>query len=190
MIQALHNRIRTAGWLALMLLAGCENDPAAVRQINSRELGKDVARQVQVRYSLGGRRKALLTAPLMYRVQDTASYIEFPETLHVDFYNERGDSLESRLDARYAKYRDAQSLVYLRDQVRVMNTLGDTLYCEELYWDRSRKGVEFYTDKPVRIRRRLQIIDGTGMEASQDFKEWHILHPAGYVQVPAAEFPN
>lgn len=190
MITAAHTWVKTAGILATVLLCGCENDPATVRQINARELGKDVARNVQIRYSLGSRRKAILVSPLMYRVQDTASYVEFPETLHVDFYNDRGDSIESRLDARYAKYRDAQSLVYLKDNVRVLNVLGDTLYCEELYWDRSRKGFEFYTDKPVRIRRRFQIIDGTGMEARQDFREWHILHPAGFVQVPAAEFPN
>ena len=50
---------------------------------------------------------------------------------------------------------------------------GDTLYCDELWWDRNRTGNEFYTDKPVRIRTKTQIINGTGMEASQDFKNWH-----------------
>jgi len=190
MMGSTRTRVLLISLVTLTFIIGCENDPAKVREINDRELGKDVARNVQIRYSLGGLRKALLTSPLMYRVQDTTSYVEFPQTIHVDFFTETGDSIESRLDARYAKYRDAQNIVFLKDQVRVMNVLGDTLYCDELYWDRSRKGFEFYTDKPVRIRRRLQVIDGTGMEARQDFKEWHILHPAGYVQVKAAEFPN
>ena len=116
-----------------------------MQKINAKELGKDVAKQVVIRYSLGGRKKAILTSPLMYRVQDTTSYVEFPNSLHVDFYNEKGDTIESRLDAKYAKYLDAQAFVFLKDSVRVLNVLGDTLYCNELYWDRSKTGNEFYT---------------------------------------------
>lgn len=186
----MHIKIMAAIFFGCFFLCGCENKLADVQKINSKELGKDVAKNVVVRYSLGEVKKAILTAPLMYRVQDTSSYVEFPNTLHVDFYNEKGDSIESRLDAKYAKYRDAQSVVFLKDSVRVLNVLGDTLYCDELYWNRDRTGTEFYTDKPVRIRRRMQIIDGTGLEARQDFKEWHIIHPAGFVKVPGSEFPD
>lgn len=170
-------------------LCGCENDTKSVF-VDKKELGKDVARNVVTRYSIAGKKKAVLTAPLMYKVQDTTSYIEFPNTLHVDFYNEKGDSIESRLDAKYARYRETKSVVFLKDSVRVINVLGDTLYCDELYWDRNRTSVEFYTDKPVRIRRKMETIDGTGIEARQDFKEWHILHPVGYLKVPASEFPE
>jgi len=149
-----------------------------------------VAKNVLTRYSIGGKKKALLTAPLMYKVQDAEPYIEFPNTLHVDFFNDSSGIIESRLDAKYAKYRESKSIVFLKDSVRVINTLGDTLYCNELYWDRNRTGAEFYTDKPVRIRRLMQTIDGTGIDARQDFKEWHILHPVGYVKVPGSEFPD
>ena len=188
MIQQ-HIKTMAAFITGCLFLCSCENKLADVHPIKD-ELGKDVAKKVLIRYSLGGRKKAILTAPLMYRVQDTTSYIEFPNTLHVDFYNARGDSIESRLDAKYARYKDAQSIVFLRDSVKIVNVLGDTLYCNELYWDRAKTGNEFYTDKPVRIRRKMQIIDGTGMEARQDFKEWHIIHPAGFVKVPGTEFPN
>ena len=125
----------------------------------------------------------------MYRVQDTVTYVEFPKGMHVDFYG-LSDSVESKMDARYAKYKDSQSKMFLKDSVRVINVLGDTLYCDELYWDRSITGAEFFTDKPVRIRRKTQIIDGVGMDAKQDFTEWHIVHPKGFVKVSNAEFPN
>lgn len=190
-IKKNHITIAAALFTGCFFLYSCENDLAQVQKINAKELGKDVAKKVAIRYSLGGKKKAVLTAPLMYRVQDTTSYIEFPQTLHVDFYNATGDTIESRLDAKYARYRDAQSIVFLKDSVRVYNTsTGDTLYCDELYWDRNRLNNEFYTDKPVKIRRKMQIIDGTGMEARQDFKEWHIIHPTGFVKVPGSEFPN
>ena len=124
----------------------------------------------------------------MYRVQDTIPYVEFPKNIHVDFFDIR-DSIDSKLDAKYARYKESQSKVFLKDSVRVINVKGDTLYCNELYWDRSHTGAEFYTDKPVRIRTRTEIIDGIGMEARQDFKEWYIIHPTGVIKVSGAQFP-
>jgi hypothetical protein len=59
-----------------------------------------------------------------------------------------------------------------------------------LYWDKSKINQEFYTEKPVKIRTRTQIINGIGMDARQDFKEWHIVHPIGFVKVPSSQFPD
>ncbi|MBK6633158.1 MAG: LPS export ABC transporter periplasmic protein LptC [Chitinophagaceae bacterium] len=137
----------------------------------------------------GGKAKAKLLSPLMLRVQDVNPYVEFPKTLHVDFFNENGE-IDSRLDALYGKYFEKESKVFLKDSVKVINILGDTLYCNELWWDRNRTGNEFYTDKAVRIRRKLQIIDGIGMQASQDFKSWVIINPVGVINVPNTQFPT
>jgi LPS export ABC transporter protein LptC len=171
-------------------LFSCENKLEDVKNINSKSVGKDEAINVNIKYSIGGKKKAVLTSPLMYRVLNAENYVEFPKTIHVDFYNDAGDTLESRLDAHYAKYQENQSKVFLKDSVKVINRVGDTLYCNELYWDRSKTNQEFYTDKPVRIRRKMQIIDGIGLDARQDFKEWHIIQPIGFVKVPGSEFPN
>lgn len=151
--------------------------------------GKDRAKDVVIDYSVQGKKKALLKGPVMYRVQDTVTFAEFPQTLHVDFFDSR-DSIESYLDARYGRYTEGQSRVFLKDSVRITNRLGDTLYCEELYWDRARLNQEFYTDKPVRIRRKTEVIDGVGMSARQDFREWVILNPVGQVKVPRSSFPD
>ncbi len=170
-------------------LCGCENDEQEISDLYNRKAGVEEAKDVTVKYSLGGKRKALLVSPVMYRVQDTVAYIEFPKTLHVDFFG-ANDSVESKLDARYGKYKETQSKVFLKDSVRVINIKGDTLYCDELYWDRDKTGKEFYTDKPVRIRTKDHIIDGIGMEAKQDFKEWHIMESTGFLKVPASQLPQ
>lgn len=175
--------------IALGLFSSCGNSDKELADFQNRKVGVEIAKEVRIQYTLGGQKKALLTGPLMYRVQDTIPYIEFPQSIHVDFFDDR-DSLESTLDARYAQYKDTYSKVFMRDSVRVINIKGDTLYCDELYWDRSRTGVEFYTEKPVRIRTRTHIIDGVGMEARQDFKEWHIKESKGIIKVPNSEFPN
>lgn len=180
--------------LGILLLAGllsaCENDANQVNNLNRKKMGVEEAKDVRVVYTLGGKTKAILTAPLMLNVQDTTVYVEFPKTIHTDFYNEAGIN-ESKLDALYAKYKRYENIIFIRDSVRVINMLrGDTLYCNELYWNRSHVGNEFYTDKPVRIRTKTQILNGIGMESSQDFKNWHIIQTTGVISVPAARFPG
>ncbi len=176
-------------FLGCIFLSACENSDKDIKGMSSKTIGIEEAKNVVVRYSIGGRQKAVLSGPLMYRVQDTVPYIEFPSTIHVDFFNSE-DSIESILDAKYAKYKETQKKVFLKDSVRIINVKGDTLYSDELYWDRSRTNAEFYTEKPVKIRTRTHIINGIGMEARQDFKEWHILQSTGEIKVPTSQFPN
>lgn len=175
--------------MSCFFIASCENSEKQLYDLTSRRIGVEEGKEIKINYSIGGKTKSVLTAPLMLRYQDTVPYIEFPKTIHADFYD---DSLhiESRLDARYARYMETESKVFLRDSVRLFNRNGDTLYCNELYWDRNKIGKEFYTDKPVRIRTKTHIIDGTGLEAPQDFTGWSIYHPKGFIKVPASDFPQ
>ena len=169
---------------------GCENNVTEVRKLNTKSLGVEEGRNIVLNYTIGGKIKTILKAPLMLRIQDTTNFVEFPQTLTADFYNDQG-IVESRLTARYGKYAEMKATVVLRDSVKVINFLkGDTLYTDELYWDRMRTGTEFYTEKKVRIRTKTQVIDGVGMEASQDFRNHHIKKITGTIAVPASKFPG
>ena len=174
-----------------IFLYSCSNSDEDIRKYTSKSVGIEEVKKVDINYTMGGRAKAKLLAPLMYRVKDTMPYVEFPQTLHVDFYNEQGQR-ESILDARYGKYKETQSLVYLRDSVRFIGLKnGDTLYCDELYWDRNRPNYQFYTDKPVRIRTKTHTINGDGLETRQDFSEKLIKNPRNsYIRVESSEFPT
>ena len=185
----LYCNILAASFTGCFFLCSCENKLAEVQKFNAKDIAVEVGKNVIIKYSVAGKRKATLSGAIMNRVQDTVPYVEFPKNIHVDFYG-INDSIESKLDARYARYKETQSKVFLRDSVRVINIKGDTLYCDELYWDRSRTGAEFYTEKPVRIRTKTETINGIGMEARQDFKEYYIIHPTGVVKVGTAQFPN
>ena len=191
MTSATINKILfTALLQGCIFLCGCENDEKEVNNLYAKKLGIEEAVNVKLNYTTGGKIKAILTAPLMLRVQDTMPYYEFPKTLEAYFYNETGVA-ESKLTALYAKYKETYSIVFLRDSVKVINMQkGDTLYCKELYWDRSRAGAEFYTDKPVRIRTKTQVLDGVGMESSQDFNNWYIIKPTGILNIPSSKFPG
>lgn len=177
--------------LCTVLFSACENNEQEVKDLNRKELGIEIAKEVNINFTTSGATKAILTSPLMNRVQDSVPYVEFPNTLHVDFYNDQQQK-ESKLDARYGRYKESEKKVFLRDSVVIINMIKrDTIYCDELYWDRSRVGNEFYTDKKVRIRTANGTqLNGTGMNASQDFKNIVITYPTGPLDVPAGNFPR
>lgn len=176
--------------LSCFFLYACENDEKEVDNLTKKTLGVEEAKEIVMTFTTGGKTKAVLESPLMLRVQESSPYTEFPNSIYVDFYNDQM-KIESNLKAKYAKYKENEQIVFLRDSVRVINIeKGDTLYCKELYWDRSRTGTEFYTDKAVRIRTKTQVMDGIGMEASQDFKTYHIINPTGILSVPNDQFPQ
>lgn len=185
-----HRKMIAAYWLSCIFLFACENSVEAVKKLSQKNTAIEEAKDVLVNYTIAGHTKAILKSPLMLNVEEAVPYVEFPKTLHVDFYDDQG-KLESYLDARYAQYKQFQSKVHLRDSVVVINIENrDTLYCDELFWDRNRPGIEFYTDKPVRIRTKTQVLNGKGMESSQDFKNWRIIQSVGTIGIPSSRFPG
>jgi Lipopolysaccharide-assembly, LptC-related len=177
-----------SGIFLILFLVSCGNSEKELNEYNSKSLGVEEIRNADINYTLGGKSKAKLLSPLMLRVQEASPYVEFPKKLHVDFFGETG-AFDSRLDALYGKYLEQESKVFLKDSVKVINIKGDTLYCDELWWDRNRVGSEFYTDLPVRIRTKTQIINGVGMEARQDFKGYVIKKVTGIINVANSQFP-
>ncbi len=170
-------------------LDSCENSLEDINKITAKRIGVESAKGVTIIYSIGSQTKSRITAPLMLRHDEVLPYVEFTKTIHADFFDDTL-GITSKLDAHYAKYFETESKVFLKDSVVVINTKGDTLYCNELYWDRNRTGEEFYTDKPVRIRTRTEILDGDGLDAPQDFHNWHLINGRGIVRVNSSEFPQ
>ena len=163
--------IFSAAFIGCFFFSSCSNDEKKVQAFFEKKLNVDEAAGIDSYMSQGGRMKARLRSPLMLRYQDTLPRMEFPKTLHVDFY----DSLlqiQNQLDAQYARYLEMQNKVFLKDSVRVFNLQGDTLFCQELWWDQNTE--KFETDKPVRIHRPGMIINGVGLTAPQDFKTFTI----------------
>mgnify|MGYP001002003662 CR=1 FL=1 len=169
---------------------GCGNSDAEINALTEKKVFVEEAKKVEGFMSQNGKMKAKLVAPEMNYYQVTGypdtSYYEFPKSLHVDFYNDSLE-LESKLDALYGKYRSGEKKVFLRDSIVVINMLnGDTLYCDELWWDQQKES--FFTDKKVRIRTKTQVLDGIGMDARQDFTEWSLHKPVGDIKFRNDEF--
>ena len=166
----------------------CENDVKKVNDWTKNVVMVEEATQVESFLSQEGKMKAWLTAPLMLRVAADTLYVEFPNSLHVDFYDD-STKIETRLDCKYGKYLEAFNKVYLRDSVVVINIKGDTLKCRDLWWDQNTK--LFYSDNYSEYRTKEKIVHGgKGIEATQDFSRVTFREVTGVLQMKENGFPQ
>jgi LPS export ABC transporter protein LptC len=167
---------------------GCENDERQIKELTEAKTMIEEAKDIESYLSQNGEMKAKLKAPLMLRVMADTLYIEFPKTLHIDFFDTT-KAVQSWVDAKYGKYYENHNKAFLRDSVVVINTTGDTLKCPDLWWDQNRQ--IFYTDQYAQYHSKdRQIYGGKGMEASQDLKTIIFKQPTGTVKVSESGFPE
>jgi len=172
--------------LALFVLVSCENDEKLIKDLTDEKVMVEEARHIESFLSQDGKLKARLTAPLMLRVLSDSMYIEFPNTLHCDFYDD-SSRRETWLDCKYGKYYENEGKVYLRDSVVVINTKGDTLRSPDLWWDQNKK--IFYTDNPATYHGINRKIYGEkGLVATQDLTSIIFNRPTGEVKVPESTY--
>ncbi len=175
-------------WLALFLFTSCENDEKKINALTKDVVMKEEATNVVSYMSQGGKMKAKLTAPLMFRVSTDTIYTEFPNSLHVDFYDD-STKVETWLDSKYGKYYEGIGKVYLRDSVVVITVKGDTLRSPDMWWDQNTK--LFYTDKyAIYHGIGKNIYGGKGLVATQDLKSLTFNNPTGTVQVSESGLPK
>ena len=147
---------------------------------------QEEAISVESYISQEGKMKAKLKAPLMFRVMADTQYVEFPRSLHVDFYDD-STRIETFLDSKYGKYFESLNKVYLKDSVVVITLKGDTLRCHDLWWDQNKE--IFYTDNVATYRNPgNDLKGGKGMEATQDLKTVKFKAPIGTVKINESGF--
>jgi LPS export ABC transporter protein LptC len=169
-------------------LLACENSKEDIKKWTDRVIMKEEAINVNSQLSQEGKIRASLKAPLMWRVAADTLYVEFPKTMHCDFYNPQGQ-VESRLDCKYGKYFESLNKVYLRDSVVVISVKGDTLRTPELWWDQNTR--LFYTDKPSSYHTpEKKIQAANGIEATQDFTRVTFRNPTGTIKVKEGTLPQ
>ena len=172
--------------LGCTFILGCENDPKMIDDWSKKKEMVEVGKNIEAYLSQESKVKAKLTAPLMLRHEADTLYTEFPNSLHVDFYDD-STKIESWVDSKHGKYFENLNKVYLWDSVVVINIKGDTLKSPDLWWDQNTK--LFYTDKYAQyLRKDKQIYPGKGLEATQDFKRITFKEPTGIVHVSDTSF--
>lgn len=182
--------IIAALFVSCFFVVSCENKIETVRELGKKKLGVEEGINIESYMSQSGKMKAKLTAPLMLRYLLDTPKVEFPKTMHVDFYDSTL-AIESKLNCKYGKYFENDNKVYLKDSVIVFNRKGDTLWTDELIWDQTR--AEFFTDKFVKVKRGFNntyIPAHNGMRANQSLTNmtFFLVKDNGYIMIPDSTY--
>jgi LPS export ABC transporter protein LptC len=160
-----------------LMFPSCRNSMDEINALNYRDtLPMESAQDVEMIYSDSARIMALLKGSVVNRYAGTEPYIVLPEGIKVYFY----DSLmnvKTFLRAGYAIKYERSDLMEARNDVVVINSIGEKLNTEHLIWDQNRRVI--YTNVFVKITRKDEILLGDGMEADENFDKWIIKKPKG-----------
>ena len=104
----------------------------------------------------------------------------FPEGLTVLFYDKKTKP-QASITAHYARYTEKDEQWELRDSVVAVNTEGDILETELLYWSEPRDRV--WSDRFVRFTLKDKIIMGTGFESDSRLTNGTIKNVSGTIYV-------
>jgi len=141
---------------------------------------------VEIIYTDSGRVQMRLTAPIMnhYTYNVPEPYTEMPKGVFVEFFNDSG-KVKTTLKANYALRYEKSKRTEAKKNVVVVNVSGEILNTEQLYWDEATRKI--YTDVPVIITTKKDILKGTGMESNQDFTDYTIRNVSGKSNAPGEE---
>ena len=135
------------------LFAGCENNVKDLPNYRQKQISVDEGKKITAFMSENAKVKAKLAAPYMRRREMDSPYVQFTNTLHVDFYN---DSLviESVMDCLYGKIEGTGRKSFSAGQCggQEYSKRGHALL-KELWWIRRQKS-------SIRISRYRSIRQG------------------------------
>ncbi len=174
---------------AALLFMACENDIETIKAFSAAEALPVVhAFNFETTYTDSGIVRFHLRTPELKQFDsDGQSFAEFPQGIVLLKYD-GNQQVVSNITARYARQYLREKRWEARNEVVAVNTAGDTLKTEVLFWD--EQGGKIYTDEFVRIVRPDQIITGTGFESDQSMQNWVILKPRGTIYVDVASQPS
>jgi LPS export ABC transporter protein LptC len=142
----------------------------------------EVSRDVKLTYSDSGRVKRILTAPLIHKYTTDTNYTIFPEGLHAQFFNSKGE-IATELTCGYGMTGEGNDDLIFRKNVIIKNQKNETLLSEEIYL----KDSTIYSDSTVYILTPTIALRGTSLVAPRDFSSYKLKNPVGVARTEAFE---
>jgi LPS export ABC transporter protein LptC len=175
---------KLAGFLAAMLVmllqTSCENDIEIIQSFaGDTLLPRQSMINAEIDYTDSARLQMRISAPEIHYYDNAGEkYTEFPYGMLARFFDRNGD-VESQLSSRYAIYYMDKDLWEAKDSVVVINSEGEILNTEQLFWDERNELI--YSHSFVKVTRPDEVITGVGFEADQTFSTWKIKRIQGTI---------
>ena len=173
--------LNTVTALVVTVFFSCKNNFKDVQQVGvlqNEPIG--VADTINLKYTDSFQLRANLLSPKMldYSNRDFA-FSEFPKGVELIIYDSDGN--KSKIFADYAIVYSETDLVDLRGNVILATHKKDSLFTEQMYFDRTKEGV--CTNENVRLRSKGTDINGIGFDSNRDFEEYEMLAMQGDIEV-------
>lgn len=165
-----------------MLLFSCKTDIEMINALTEREqVPAMVAKNTETIYTENGIIKYKVIAPESYYYQYAEEpYNEFPLGITVYTYTD-SLTIDSKLTANYAIFYEQKKLWNARYNVVAVNSKGEVLNTEQLFWDQENKRI--YSNDMVKVTSVDGIIFGEGFESDENFDAWVIKKTSGEIYV-------
>jgi len=174
--------------MGLAVLFSCQTDMQTIDVVTAWDEGPvESAFDVEIVYSDHGHIRMIMRAEQMDRYEGEKKYLELPRGLFVQFY----DTLRretSSLSAKYAISYEDSEIIEARNDVVVINEVGERLNTEQLIWDQKQEII--YSDKFVKVTTEDEVLYGEGFESDERFDQWRIMQPHGTFKVNTRREPT
>ena len=164
----------------------CKNDVGEVLEAtNITKLPERVQYGIHYVYTDSARKSLEIKSPEVIDFTDRKDpFREFPLGIDVTFFTADGTP-DANLRSNYAKQFEKQKMWEARGDVVVVNSKGEQLNTEQLFWDTKKKMI--YSDKFVKVISDGTEFQGYGFESDEEFKSWKILEFEGSIDVEEDE---
>ncbi len=166
-----------AAIIATMLFA-CKNDMETISSFTIDEsLPNETAKDVELIYSDSGRVMIKLISPRLNRYLNDDPYIEFPDGLHLYFYDS-AMAVKSELTANYGINYENRKVMEVKDDVIITNhEKNEIMNTEHVVWDQKTKRI--YSEVFVKRTTPDGVIFGEGFDADESMSSWKLKKPRG-----------
>lgn len=174
---------KTVAYTALIMfvMTACRSDLQRIEAlVNIDEGPVESAFNVEIVYSDQAHIRMILRTEQLDRYENDERYLEMPLGLNVIFYDTLMHQTSS-MTANYAISYEDTEIVEARDNVIVINELGEKLNTEQLIWDQKKEII--YSDKFVKITTEDEVTYGEGFRADERFDQWEITNPRGTFRI-------
>ena len=170
-------------FLLLWVFGACEENPDAKKFIAYKGPLEE-AENVQVLFSENAILKVKVNTAKQIKQPNEDKV--FPKPVFIEFFDPAGLSVITTLRADSGRQNNQTGVYRVMGNVRVVNTLKQQrLFTDELTWNPLTQKV--FTERKVVVESMQsgERMNGTGLDANQDFSNYSIRKPTGFFNAPA-----
>lgn len=168
---------------AILLIScdqGVDNDPQDLKTLMTQQ-----SDTLTIISSENGMKAYRFYAPLMERYEFASEpYMEFRRGVNIETFEDSTQIVESTLVADYAIFLENQKLWEAKGNVVAVNSKGQILETQQLFWNQKTKKI--YSNVDSKVTQGGDVIVGIGFESDESFDNFIFRRPKGKVTVDVA----